>query len=335
MARTTTTQTRSSIIDATSNTVVLAFDLADPRIPGLPGELSRTLHSPAVRSAIRNALVELALAKQRSATSMISDREASHFASALAGGVASAVGADLIDRVKQTIEFQTVEDSLRSLDTALKSSPLGVWVDRNANVLYVVGAGIAIGGAAALFATKTGGSLVDYPISGLTGRSMQVYNVGTFSLAGEMLCFQPRTHTIGAALTATQQLERLQVGVQLGIVATGHDVEQINGKLVMRSQDLNLSVIANSKPLEKTVSLGLGIEVTNHGLPGRLSIEVALGMRDKGRSIDGTTGEFRATKGRTGTFEVPRTGTSEIPKRTGTFEVPNEAKLVAKWSLSF
>ena len=332
----TSTPTRSSIIDATSNTVVLAFDLTDPTIPGRLTELSRTLHSPAVRSAIRNALFELALAKQRSAMSTITDKEASHFASALAGGVASAVGADLVERVKQTAEFHTVEDSLKSLDAALKSTPLGVWVDRNAGVLYVVGAGIAIGGAAALFATKTGGSIVDYPISRLTGRSMHVYNVGSFSLAGQVLCFQPRTHTIGAALSGTQQLERLQVGVQLGIVASGRDVEQVNGKLVMKTQDLNLSLVANNKPLEKTVSLGLGIEVTNHGLPGRLSIEVALGMRDKGRATE-TTGEFRATKGRTGTFEVPRTGTVEIPRRTGTFEVPgqNDAKLVAKWSLSF
>jgi hypothetical protein len=328
MAGRSTTQIRTtSLIDSASNTVVLAFDLADARIADMPGELSRSIQSAAVQDAIKKALFELALAKQRSGTTTITDREATSLASALGTGVAGAVGSDLIDHVRRTPEYQSLEQSLKTLEDSLRSSPLGVWIDRNAGVLYVVGAGIAIGGAAALFATKTGSSMVDLPISRLTGKAMQVYKLGTLSVAGQVLCFQPRTQTVGAALIATEQWERLQVGVQLGVVATGRDVGQVNGKLVFKTQDVSLSLTGTSRPMEKTVNLGLGIEVTNHGLPGRLSIEVALGMRDKQSDI-----------GATGTWRVPsQTGTFPIPSRTGTHEIPgqNNAKLLAKWSLTF
>jgi hypothetical protein len=314
-------QTRTiSTLDATSNTVVLAFDLSDPRIADMPNELSRVIHGPFVQSAIRKALVELALARQRLGTSTISDKEACRFAGALAGGVAGAMGADLFDRIRQTPEFVSVEQSLKSLDETLKNSPLGVWIDRNRGVLYVVGAGIAIGGAAALFATKTGGSVLNVPITRLATKPLKVFNLGSFSLAGQIVSFQPRTQTVGVALVAMEQLERLQVGVQLGVVATGGAVEQVNGKLVFKTQDVSLSLIGTGKPLEKTVNLGLGIEVTNHGLPGRLSIEVALG-------VHGSTSQERRT------VEIPRVR----PGSTGTYELPghNDAKLLAKWSMAF
>lgn len=317
-----TSETRTtSIIDATSNTVVLAFELSDPRIADMPNELSRAIHGPAVQSAIRKALEELSLAKQRLGTSAISDQEACRFASTLAGGVASAVGADLFDRIKQTPEFLSVEHSLKSLDNALKSLPLGVWVDRNRRVLYVIGAGIAIGGAAALFATKTGGSLVSVPITRLAGKPLKVFSMGSFSLAGQVVCFQPRTQTMGVALVAMEQLERVQVGVQLGVIATGGAVEQVNGKLVFKTQDVSLSLIGTAKPLEKTVNLGLGIEVTNHGLPGRLSIEVALGVHGSVTPQDRRTVEIPVVR----------------PGSTGTYEIPgrSETKLLAKWSMAF
>jgi hypothetical protein len=314
-------QTRTiSSIDATSNTVLLAFELSDPHIADMPNELSRVIHGPLVQSAIRRALVELALARQRLGTSNISDKEACRFAGALMGGVAGAMGTDLFDRIKQTPEFLTLEQSLKTLDEALKSSPLGVWIDRNRGVLYVVGAGIAIGGAAALFATKTGGSIVDVPITRLASKPMKVFNVGSLSLAGQIVSFQPRTQTLGAALVATEQLERVQIAVQLGVIATGGAVEQVNGKLVFKTQDVSVSLLAASRPVEKTVNLGLGIELTNHGLPGRLSIEVALGVHG-------------GAQDRRSTMAIPVVR----PGSTGTYELPghNEAKLLAKWSVGF
>src|SRR5437667_221436 len=57
----------------------------------------------------------------------------------------------LLDQLKKTPEFKRLEKSLDNLEQALKSTPVGVWVDNNKNILYVVGAGLAIGGAVALF----------------------------------------------------------------------------------------------------------------------------------------------------------------------------------------
>ena len=122
----------TSIVDAASNTIVLAFDLLDNQIAAMPEQLARSIQSAAVQNAIKSALMDFALAKQKSGTMVISDKEASHLAQALVGGVGSAVGEDLLDQIKKTPEYRSVEAGLKSLDEALRSSPLGVWVDRNA-----------------------------------------------------------------------------------------------------------------------------------------------------------------------------------------------------------
>ena len=53
---------------------------------------------------------------------------------------------------------------LDDLGSALKESPVGVFFDKNRNILYVVGAALAIGGAVALYVTKTGGPAIDFPM---------------------------------------------------------------------------------------------------------------------------------------------------------------------------
>ena len=147
---------------------------------------------------------------------------------------------------------------------------------------------------------------------------MQVFKVGTFSLAGQVLAFQPQTQTIGASLIGTEKLERLQVGVQLGVIATGRDVKQVSGKLVFKTQDVNFTVGGTGKPTDKTVNLGLGIEVTNHGLPGKLSIEVGLGLRDAA-GVKAPHGSFGG------------------PSANDTFEAArrSETKVLMTWSVAF
>ena len=106
----------------------------------------------------------------------------------------------------------------------------------------------------------------------------------------------------------------------LAVVGASGNIGQTCAELLAPRYGQTL-LIGSSKPSQRTVNLGLGIEVTNHGLPGRLSIEVALGVHDdRGRPNDRPSGVVRATGSNTGSFEAPGR---------------NPSKLLAKWSLTF
>ncbi len=269
-----------SVVDAASDTIVLAFDLVGSQIANMPDELTKSLQSASVQAAIKSTLMTFALNKQKSGTTTISDQEATQLANALFSNVGGKVADSVLEQLKKTPEYQKLEQSLKNFEQALKTSPLGVWVDRNQGILYVVGAGLVIGGAAALYVTKTGGMVVNLPVSQLTGKPVKIFKVGRFTLSGQLLNFQPDTQTVGGALTGAEKWDRLQISVQLGVVATGSDVKQVNGQVMFKTQDFNLSLSGSGQPAQRTVNLGLSVGISGNGLPGPLTIGIGTVIKD-------------------------------------------------------
>lgn len=269
-----------SILDATGHTIVLAFDLAESQIANMPTELGKSLNSDEVQDAIRTTLAQFSLAKQKSGTTDVSDQEAKQLANALLTKAGPKISADLLKQLQQTPEFKKLQKSLDDLGQALKSSPLGVWVDKNAGIVYVVGAGLAIGGAVALYVTKTGGPVLNFPLSQLTGKPVKIFKVGKFTLSGQLLSFKPDAREVGGGLVGTQKWDKLEVSLQLGVVATGSDVKEINGKLIFKTNDIDLGITGSGQPSKNTVNLGLTLGVKNIGLPGPLTIGLGAVIKD-------------------------------------------------------
>ena len=314
------TKSAASVVDAASNTVILAFDLLDSQISSLPDELAKSLQKPEVETAIRAVLTDFIMNKQKSGTTRVSDQEATQLANALKDKVAGKITDDVLKQVKETQEYKKLEQSLTDLEKAVKAAPVGVWVDRNKNILYIVGAGLVVGGATALYVTKTGGKVVDFTASQLTGKSVQVFKVGKFSLSGQLVKFEPETRTVGGAITGTEKWDRLDVSVQLGVIATGSDVKQVDGKVVFKSRDINLSITGSAQPAQKTVNLGLGLEMKGTGLPGPLTIGLGVVVKD-GKADQGQLSAAMKTKA--GDFGL--TGSAG----------KGEQKALATWSVSF
>ena len=297
---------QQSVVDAASNTVVLAFDLVGDQIANMPDALETSLKKPEVQAAIQAVLTKFALAKQATGSTTISDQEASQLVQALLNDPGGRIAKDLLDQLKQTADYQKLEKSMADLQKALKSSPLGAWVDREKGILYVIGAGLVIGGATALYVTKT--NVPNVVTTQLTGISAQVFKVGRFSLGVQGLKFEPGTQTLGGALTGTAKWDKVQIDAQIGVVATGSDVKQVSGKLVFKTQDINLPVTGSQQPLQNKINLGLGLDIKGTGHPGPMTINL---------------GATLSAKTPAGTFGV--TGTAG----------KNEQKVLATWSVSF
>ncbi len=284
---------KTDVLDAAGHTIVLAFDLAGSQLASMQDELGVAMQKPDVQSAIQLVLSNFVLAKQRSGTSVVSDKEAKQLATDLWNKAGGKITDSLLEQLKKTPEFKKLEKSLGDLEQALKSTPVGAWVDKNKMVLYIVGAGIAIGGAVALYATKTGGPAVNLPMSQLSGKPVKIFKVGGFTMSGELLSFKPDVREIGGGLIGTEKWEKVELSVQLGIIAAGSGVKEVDGKVVVKTQDINLGLTAKGTPATNTVNLGITFGLRDLGGQGPFTIGVSGIIKDSKLTGGQVTGDWQ------------------------------------------
>jgi len=304
--------------DALSQVVIVAFDLAGKEAKNLDTLLNTSLQSEAVQQAIREGLGQFALKKVASGSTAVSDAEAKELLGILEK-LGSKVGDNVADQIKKTPEYKRLEDKITALEKALSTSPMGVWVDHNKGLVLVVGIGVAFGSAAALYLTKTGGPVVDLPISLLKEKPFQIFKVGGFTLKGQMLEFKPDKQTLGAGFLATQKWEKMELSFKIGVIAAGDHVKEVDGQAVVKSNEFKITVDGAAKLDEKKINLGIGMGFTSSTLPGPLNI--SLGAVIKDGQMDGGTLKASLKTG-AGTFALEgQTGASDT-RGLATWSIP-------------
>lgn len=304
--------------DAISQVVIVAFDLPKKQIASLPRLLNESLQSDKVQQAIREGLQTFALKKVASGTTAVTDAEAKQLLGLLEK-VGEKAGDAASEQVKKSPEYKRLEQKIQALEKTLACSPMGVWVDNNQGLLLVVGIGVAFGSAAALYLTKTGGPVVDLPISLLKEKPMQFFKVGGFTLKGQLLEFEPKKQTLGAGLLATQKWEKVELSFKIGVIAAGEHVKEVNGQAVVKSNDFSITVDGAAKPEEKKVNLGLGLGFTSSSLPGPLKISLGATVTD-GQLSAGTLNASLKTGA--GTFGLEGKTGSDETRALATFTIP-------------
>jgi hypothetical protein len=167
---------------------------------------------------------------------------------------------------------------------------MGVWVDNNQAVVYVTGIALVVGGVVALYATKTGGTVLNAAVGQLKNKPIQVFKVGKFTLQAQMLQFQPDQRVLGAGAIATEKWQQLQVSVSFGVVASSTQVQQVDGKVVVKTGGVTMTGTATDKPATKTIDLGLSIGFDKNRL-GPMTFGLGAIITDgkvTGGSLDGS-----------------------------------------------
>jgi hypothetical protein len=247
--------------DATSQVVVLAFDLVGQQVANLPALLQKSLADKNVQDAIQSALDSFILKRMAAGTGMnpLTAKDAQDLLSAIGSSAGGKLSDAALAQIKASPEYKRLEKAAADFEAAAKATPMGVWVDKNSGIVFVSGIVLAIGGVAVLYATKTGGTVTNLAASQIKGKPFQVFKVGKFTLQGQLLAFQPDKQILGAGVVATEKWQSLQVSVSLGIIAAGTTVQQVQGSVVLKSNDLNLGLTATDTPDTKTVNLGLSL----------------------------------------------------------------------------
>ncbi|MGP8247404.1 MAG: hypothetical protein ACLQVN_23200 [Bryobacteraceae bacterium] len=278
----------SNLDDATTQVVVLAFDLVGQQAANLPTLLQNTLSAKPVQDAIQSTLDSFFLKRNVAiAANTLTAKDAQDLLNAIAGAAGGKAGDAALQQIKDSPSYKKLEKAIQDFQAAANSTPMGVWVDKNQAVVYVTGIALVIGGAVALYATKTGGAVLNAVVGQIKNKPIQVFKVGKFTLQAQMLQFQPDQRVLGAGVIATEKWQQLQVSVSLGVVATGAQVQQVNGKVVVKSGGVTVTGAATDTLATNKVDLHLTIGMDKSRVTFGLGA-IATGGKVTGGSLDGS-----------------------------------------------
>ena len=209
------------ILSTSGETIVLVFKLVADEVTDLPSQVARALQTKDFQQAVKKALeseAQLLLKNQPLATHVVvTDPK---LARAMIGRIAekalNPVKNDLIKQIENTDKAQKIKSNVKNIGAQVKTSKLGVWIDQNKMVLYIVGAVTAIGGAAALYYFKSG----DFVGNFVKGKAKTI-NLGSIIIKGTLTQFQPSTRTVGAAIDAQANLKPVKVNLKIAGLAIG------------------------------------------------------------------------------------------------------------------
>jgi hypothetical protein len=254
-------ETRPGVIDAASDVVVLAFDLFDATLPETPLLLARALQSAPVQDAVKKTLLDFANAKvKKGIVNGTSAEEGRKLLKAMREGVVNGAQKDLLAQIKKTPEYRALEKGVTTFRKAAASSSLGVWVDRNKGVLYVVGAVLAAGTAGVLYYTKSNHLVVKSAVDLLKDREFEVLKIGTLTFKAAAWDFKPDARVLGAKTLVTKQWQQVSLDLKLGLLAQGASIQQVEGTAILKSGGFSLNLTGNGKPEEKQVNLALKLD---------------------------------------------------------------------------
>jgi hypothetical protein len=296
------------VFPALQKVIVFAFEVAETTILDAPDKLEKALSSEEVRQAMATTLSTLALTGK---TNTGNPDEGRKVAEALLSSAGKAAGKALTEDLKKTPEVKQLKQCFTDFQSALKKSPAGVWVDKsvaNKITVYVVGIGLVIGGAAALFRSKVDNPALNFTLDQLSGASLEVFKVGKLSVEGQLIKFDPAKQNIGAGLIFTQNWEKVTAKLQVGVVGSALDAPANANQAVIKSEPFKLVQDGDLRPGEKRLSFGVGVTIPPGPLPGKFNLSVGAIVSDQTGLGGQITADLKTKKA--GTFTLKGTADS-------------------------
>ena len=130
---------KPGVVDSASDTVVLAFELADQEIAKSPERILDALQSADVQVAIKKAMEDFAKNKISKTPTTITEADAKELGKKILEAGGGAVVDHLTHEIKNTAKYVALDQSLKQLTEAIKKTPMGVWVDEHSTLLYIIG----------------------------------------------------------------------------------------------------------------------------------------------------------------------------------------------------
>lgn len=272
--------------DAFGGLVLLAFDLLDSEIAKSPERIIQTFKNPALLKAAENALLGFAKSRGPTASSQLTTEEINKLQSSVIDGVKTAATDAYLKQIKDSSKFKALEKQLKNFEDAAKSSAIGVWVDHNKGILYVVGAVLAVGAGVALYITKPSGTLYGMGIRELEKLKFEVLKVGALKLSVGGLIFDPTAERYGGKVTGKLEWEQLKVDLSLQVVTANAKAPEVTSEVGLKYGVISLNATNKLDLTKPKVDLTLRLSADKD----RFGLSVAANIKD-----DNVTGSASAS----------------------------------------
>lgn len=272
--------------EAFGGLVLLAFDLLDSEIARSPERIVQTFKNPALLKAAENAVLSFAKSRSPTASSQLTPEEIGKLQSSVVDGVKTAATEAYIKQIKESSKFKALEKQLKNFEDAAKSSAVGVWVDHNKGILYVVGAVLAVGAGVALYITKPSGTIYGMGIRELEKLKFEVLKVGALKLGVGGLVFDPTAERFGGKVTGKLEWEQLKIDLSLQIVTANLKAPEITSEVGLKYGVISLTAANRLDLTQPKVDLTLRLSANKD----RFGLSVAANIKD-----DNVTGSASAS----------------------------------------
>jgi hypothetical protein len=277
--------------DAFGGLVLLAFDLLDSEIAKSPERIIQTFKNPALLKAAENALLGFAKSRGPTASSQLTTEEISKLQSSVIDGVKTAATDAYLKQIKDSSKFKALEKQLKNFEDAAKSSAIGVWVDSNKSILYVVGAALTVGAGVALYITKPSGTLYGMGIRELEKLKFEVLKVGSLksvqaTIGVGNIIFDPTAERYGGKVTGSIAWEQIKIDLSLQVVTANLKAPEVTSEVGVKYGVISLNATNKVDLTKPKVDLTLRLSANKD----RFGLSVAANIKD-----DNVTGSASAS----------------------------------------
>lgn len=281
----------TDVVGAVRDTVVLGIKLVGDVPKDLDTYLINALKSDELQKEIKKALDEIARDAVSKTPVTFSGNEGKKLATTLLNKGATAIGQDVFSQVQKTPQYLRLRKSAEGVVSSLKCSQTGIWFDHNKKIIYILAAGLIVGGAVGMYVARAGDTVTE-SITGLVkGKKITAKPIGSLEVSAGKFEFVPSKREFKVELGAAADLKQIRVEMTVTGHATDSSVTvgSAAGKVVIPYGRVVTRVEGGYDPKNMKsapVQLGLGIEFTAKGvrfdLAGRLQFSNA---RPTGGSI--------------------------------------------------
>lgn len=259
----------ADVLDAVSDTVLMGVQVAGSAVKDLDTHLKQALQSPQLQNAIKSTLEEMAKKKLGEVPVQFSAEDSKKLLGELGRKSAEALGESVKQQIQRTPEYQALERRAQKILDALKCSPTGVWFDQNKLVLYILGAGVLVGGATAMYVARAGDPVTEPLTSLIKDKKIRVPIPGNLEISASGFKFVPSKREVDVDLALSGQWKSVKADLKVNVQAVDSSVQASASGMVVVPFRLGLIRAEGSfdphNPQVAPLRLGLGLGITPGG----------------------------------------------------------------------
>ena len=247
----------------------MGIQVTGSAVKDLDTHLRQALQSPQVQNAIKSTLEELAKKKIGEVPVQFSEEDSKKLVGELAKKGAEAVGESVKEQIQRTPQYKELERRAQKILNALECSPAGVWFDQNKMILYILGAGVLVGGATAMYVARAGDPVTEPLSSLIKDKKIRVSIPGNLELSASGFKFVPSKREVDVDLSLSGQWKTVKADFKVNVQAVESSVQaSATGTVVIPFRLGLIRAEGSFDPRNSQVAplrLGLGLGLTPGG----------------------------------------------------------------------